>query len=310
MTSELFGYVQEFPDSDSGERFDALVGLDAVKQRLVNEAVVLLKPEVLDDWSTSHHGTQLMAVRAVRERVPLIVLAGDVGTGKTELAETVGHPISGFLGIDVTLYPLSLNARGTGLVGQMTSLITSALTEVGEKGAKARNSRGHLVRALILLVDEADSVAQSRELAQMHHEDRAGVNALIQGIDAFRRDGLPVLTIMCTNRPDAIDPAVARRAAHIFRLDRPDTEQRRLVLTTAFTGAGSVTEADIEKVTHLLGASEHRPYGVTYSDLRQRFVPDAVLDVFGTNEPLAGERLIELATSFEPTRPFGRRSKP
>jgi hypothetical protein len=30
-------------------------------------------------------------------------------------------------------------------------------------------------------VDEGDALAQSRDLAQMHHEDRAGVNALIRG---------------------------------------------------------------------------------------------------------------------------------
>lgn len=310
MTSELFGYVQEFPDPDSGDRFDALVGLDALKRRVINESVVLLKPDVLDIWSATHHGTRVAAIRAVRERVPLIILAGDVGTGKTELAETVGHPISQTLRIDVTLYPLSLNARGAGLVGQMTTLITSALTEIGQKAAAARSSQGHLKRALILLVDEADSVAQSRELGQMHHEDRAGVNALIQGIDAFRRDGLPVLTIICTNRPDAIDPAVARRAAHIFRLERPHDEQRRFVLTAALAGAPRVTEPDIAKVAHLLGPTEDRPYGATYSDLRQRFVPDAVLDAYGRNEPLSGERLIELAEAFRPTRPFGQEPRP
>ncbi|WP_203416915.1 AAA family ATPase [Jiangella ureilytica] len=265
---------------------------------------MLLKPEVLDKWSSKHHDGLVAAVRSVRERVPLIVLAGDVGTGKTELAETVGHPIARALGVDVTLYPLSLNARGSGLVGQMTTLITSALTEVGQRAAKARSTNGNLNRAFVLLVDEADSVAQSRELAEMHHEDRAGVNALIQGIDTFRKDGLPVLTIMCTNRPDAIDPAVARRAAHIFSLERPDQAQRDFVLQAALSGASNITNADIEKVAHLLGATEDRPYGATYSDLRQRFVPDAVLDAFGRDAPLDGERLIELASSFVPTRPF------
>jgi AAA+ superfamily predicted ATPase len=232
------------------------------------------------------------------------VLAGDVGTGKTELAETVGHPISQALGINVTLFPLSLNARGTGLVGQMTTLITEALTEVAERAARARTSQGRINRALILLVDEADSVAQSRELVQMHHEDRAGVNALIQGIDNFRREGLPVLTVMCTNRPDAIDPAVARRAAHIFHLDRPSDENRRALLTLALNGATQVSDSDIERVAKLLGPTDQRHYGVTYSDLRQRFLPDAVLDAFARNEPLTGERLLELATDFEPTRPF------
>lgn len=304
MTSELFGYVQEFPDPDSGARFDGLVGLDDVKRRLVNEAAVLLKPEVLDKWATAHHQGSVNAVLAVRDRVPLIVLAGDVGTGKTELAETVGHPISQLLRVDVTLYPLSLNARGTGLVGQMTTLITGALNEVRDMAAKARTIQGRLNRAVILLVDEADSVAQSRELAQMHHEDRAGVNALIQGIDGIRKEQLPVLTIMCTNRPDSIDPAVARRAAHIFRLERPSAAQTRDVLMAALDGTG-VPRGHIDKVAQLLGPTDSRTYGATYSDLRQRFVPDAVLDAFGRDTPIAGSRLIELAAAFVPTRPFG-----
>jgi len=304
MTSELFGHVQEYPDPDCRARFDALVGIDPIKDRLVNEATVLLMPDTLDKWAATHHRGPIPAVDAVRNRVPLVVLAGDVGTGKTELAETVGHPISQRLGIDVTLYPLSLNARGTGLVGQMTTLITSALAEVRNMAAKARTSQGRLNRAIILLVDEADSVAQSRDLAQMHHEDRAGVNALIQGVDLFRKEQLPVLTILCTNRPDAIDPAIARRAAHIFQFSRPGTEQCRAVLMAAFDGA-DVSEADIEQVVQLLSPSQTRAFGATYSDLRQRFVPDAVMDALGSNAPIRGPRLVELAAVFTPTRPFG-----
>jgi len=309
MTSELFGHVQEFPDPDSGKRFDALIGLDHVKTRLVNEAAVLLRPEVLDVWATKHHSGPIAAVRAVGERVPLVVLTGDVGTGKTEVAETVGHPISQLLKVDVTLYPLSLNTRGNGLVGQMTTLITNALTEIRHMAEKARTGSGGLNRALILLVDEADSVAQSRELVQMHHEDRAGVNALIQGIDGFRKDRLPVLTIMCTNRADSIDPAVARRAAHIFAFERPDEEQRRHVLTQAFVGAG-IDCSIVDELVQLLGPTGQRPYGVTYSDIRQRFVPDTVLDAFGNDTSLNGTRLVELAAEFAPTRPFGQESAP
>ncbi len=309
MTSELFGDVQEFPDPDSGDRFDALVGLDHVKARLVNEAAVLLKPEVLDAWAKEHHDGPIAAIRSVVDRVPLIVLTGDVGTGKTEIAETVGHPISRTLDVAVTLYPLSLNARGSGLVGQMTTLITNALVEVRTMAEKARTGTGKLNRALILLVDEADSVAQSRELAQMHHEDRAGVNALIQGVDGFRKDRLPVLTIMCTNRADAIDPAVSRRAAHIFTFSRPDDEQRQQVLTEAFADAG-IDQSTVDDVVRLLGPSEARPYGATYSDLRQRFVPDSVLDAFGSGSPITARRLVEIATTFEPTRPFAQGGPP
>ena len=303
MTAELFGHVQEFPDSESGERFDALVGLDEVKARLVNEALVLLKPEVVDAWAERHHNGPISAVQAIRGRLPLIILAGDVGTGKTEIAETVGHPISQALKVDVTLFPLSLNARGSGLVGQMTALITQALTEVRSMAEKARTSTGSLNRALILLIDEADSIAQSRELAQMHHEDRAGVNSLIQGIDGFRKDHLPVLTVLCTNRADSIDPAVTRRAAHIFTFERPDEGQCRHVLTEAFADAG-IPPCIVDELVHLLGPASERQYGVTYSDLRQRFIPDAVLDAFGACTPIEGKRLIEIAEKFVPTRPF------
>ena len=303
MTAELFGNVQEFPDPESGKRFDALVGLDDVKTRLVHEAEVLLSPDALNEWAQQHHGGPISAVKAVSGRSPLIILAGDIGTGKTEIAETVGHPISQKLGIDVTLYPLSLNARGSGLVGQMTTLITQALAEVRSMAEKARTNRGNLNRALILLVDEADSVAQSRELAQMHHEDRAGVNALIQGVDGFRKDRLPVLTILCTNRADAIDPAVARRAAHTFIFERPNDDQRRHILTEAFDDAG-ISSCAVDKIVSLVGPTDVRPYGVTYSDLRQRFVPDAVLEAFGTWGAINDQQLIRLAEEFVPTRPF------
>ena len=94
MTAELFGNVQEFPDPESGKRFDALVGLDDVKTRLVHEAVVLLMPDALNEWAQQHHNGPISAVEAVSGRSPLIILAGDIGTGKTEIAETVGHPIS------------------------------------------------------------------------------------------------------------------------------------------------------------------------------------------------------------------------
>ena len=36
--------------------------------------------------------------------------------------------------------------------------------------------------AAILLIDEADALAQSPAQSQMHHEDRAGVNALVRKI--------------------------------------------------------------------------------------------------------------------------------
>lgn len=303
--SELFGNVMEYPDSAAQERFNALVGIDHIKKRLVNEASVLLDPQVLEEWSSKHHGSSLDAVRAVKQRAALIVLAGDVGTGKTELAESVGDPITRVLDLPMlTLYPLSLSARGRGLVGEMTTLITQAFEHVRSSVGAARDSKGRIRNVAILLIDEADAIAQSRELSQMHHEDRAGVNALIRGIDSLRRDQLPVLTVLCTNRSDALDPAIARRAAHVFTFSRPTTEQRVHVLSTALAGTGVTTNA-IDEAARLLGPRGEVGWGATYSDLRQRFVPDLILGAYGDDAPITDLGLRKAAESFVATRPFG-----
>lgn len=307
MTTEgLFGSVTTFPDETASRRFGDLVGVDEIKRRLLSEAVALLDPSRVESWSTREHHRILPAVREVVDRSPLFVLAGDVGTGKTELAETVGEPIARRLGIPVTLYPLTLSARGHGAVGEMTSLLTSAFEAVVESGRPGRGRDGKLRHAIILLIDEADALAQSRELAQMHHEDRAGVNALIRGIDSIRKERIPALAVMCTNRLGALDPAVRRRAAATFEFARPDAAARRELLCRSFAGAG-IPESDLAEVVRLTGPLECQEFGCTFSDLRQRFVPTAVMDAMEVGTPISGSRLVELARRFRPTPPFQSR---
>lgn len=303
-TTDLFGQTTELPDLDAAERFASLVGLDTIKGRLLGEAEVLLDPTRIESWSERHHGSVLDIASTLSSRIPLVVLAGDVGTGKTELAETVGDPIARAHSIDVTMYPLSLNTRGQGLVGEMTSLITRAFDSVRSDFKTSRDPRtGRARHAGIIVIDEADALAQSRELAQMHHEDRAGVNALIRAVDGIRRDRLPILTIMCTNRGSALDPAVTRRAAHIFNLTRPDTNACVALLIAALAGA-SIEERHICDAAEHLGPQAGRPYGATYSDIRQRLIPDLFMTAYSADEPVTGSRLVTAAAAFEPTRPF------
>jgi len=299
----LFAAVEEFPNDRAQERFDGLMGIDWIKCQVATEAHALLDPGIVEAWSMHAHRAVIPAVRDVTSRTALVVLGGDVGTGKTELAETVGDRIARDLGKKVTLFPLSLSARGHGAVGEMTTLLTRAFDTVREQAAGGRGRDGALRHATILLVDEADALAQSRELAQMHHEDRAGVNALIRGVDGLRNDRLPVLTIMCTNRLDAIDPAVRRRAAAIFAFTRPDDEAREDLLRRTLHGV-AISDAEMKELVRLTGPRDGRVYGCTYSDLRQRFIPGAVLEAVDHGGPLTGERLNARAADFVPTRPF------
>ena len=304
-TQGLFGDVQEYPDPRARERFDSLFGLDHIKSRILTEARVLLAPDLVVDWSTKNHGIVIGAARSVADRPSLLILSGDVGTGKTELAESVGDPIARGLKIGVTLFPMSLSARGKGLVGEMTSLITAAFDEVRTAvPGSARDEMGKTQHAGMLLIDEADALAQSRDSVQMHHEDRAGVNALIRGIDAIRRDRAPILILMCTNRVDSLDPAVLRRAAGTFAFERPTQDQLASLLARELGDVG-LEESELMSLASALGVHPTRSYGCTYSDVRQRFVPSAVLDAIEREEPIRNERLFALAESFEPTRPFG-----
>ncbi len=299
--ADVFERSEKFPNPAAGERYHRLVGLDEVKARLLTEARLLLNPELLERWSTMHHGRVLPVVTALRERVPLFVFAGDVGTGKTVLAETFGHELARVEEISVTLMRLSLNARGTGRVGEMTSLIATAFRAVEERVAGQRGSK-RPTTGVVLLIDEADALAQSREASQMHHEDRAGVNALIRGIDHVSAAGLPVITVMCTNRKSAIDPAVQRRAAQIFEFERPNEAQRAEILRRAFEGTG-LAQAALEDLARRTGPIDGRPYGYTYSDLTMRLIPGAVIDAF-PDRPLTAARLAELVDGHPPTAPF------
>jgi len=294
MNADLFEAVVELPDNAARRRYDSLIGVDEIKRRLVREAQILLDPDTLRRWSERFHGGQIAACEALADRPPMFLFAGDVGTGKTALAETFGDVVAREWKQSVYLFRLSLSSRGSGAVGEMTQLLAAAFEEVR---ASARSGSG-----VIMLIDEADALAQSRETAQMHHEDRAGVNALIRGLNSLTEHRLPVIVVLATNRLSAIDPAVRRRAAAVFEFERPTEEQRRRALT-ALTAGLDLKSSDIDQLVAISGPTETRPWGYTFSDLYQRLVPTAVLEAF-PDAPLTAERLLAVAYELVPTPPF------
>ncbi len=231
-----------------------------------------------------------------------MVLAGDVGSGKSELAETIGDSVARQEKIHITLFPLSLSTRGQGLVGEMTQLLSSAFDYTIAEASKLKTTSGRARGAVILLVDEADALAQSREATQMHHEDRAGVNAFIRGIDRIGTSRLPAAVIMCTNRLGALDPAVRRRAADILVFERPDDVKRNAVLAKPLEELG-LSKAQIGTLVTITGAHKPREYGFTFSDLTQRLLPAIVLDAY-PDKAINVARALEIARAMAPTPPF------
>lgn len=299
---ELFERRLSYPDVDAQERLNWLVGLEGHKARLTKILALLVNPAGLEVWSKKYHPEASGVLKAVLRRPPLVVLAGDVGAGKSELAETIGDAIARQEKIDITLFPMSLSTRGQGRVGEMTQLISTAFELTVGEANKLKGSSGKARGAVILLVDEADALAQSREAAQMHHEDRAGVNAFIRGIDRLGNGRLPAAVIMCTNRLTALDPAVKRRAADILVFERPDDMQRHTVLGESLRQLG-LTKTQIDAVVSATGAQKGRAYGFTFSDLTQRLLPSIVLDAYPAGA-VSPARAVEMARAMAPTPPF------
>ncbi|MFF3277316.1 AAA family ATPase [Streptomyces chrestomyceticus] len=302
MTSQddLFHPVIELPETTRRARYDRLVGLDELKLRLRKEAVLLADPRRLQTWADTFHRGPVAALDLFADRAPLFVFAGDVGSGKSALAESFGCDLADQLDLPVFLYRLKLATRGSGLVGEMTALIGDAFSHLHVAGRRAAGTRG-VNSVLVLVVDEADALVQSREAQQMHHEDRAGVDAFLAGIDSLAGAQIPVLVVLCTNRVGALDPAVMRRTAVTFTFTRPDDQQRHAVLTQALHGT-AVRPETVDKLVTMTGPSTGRP-GYTFSDLTQRLVPAAVLRAF-PDRPVVDEDLLMLAEEIQPSPVF------
>jgi hypothetical protein len=106
---------------------------------------------------------------------------------------------------------------------------------------------------------------------------------------------------MCTNRYDALDPAVTRRAAEILAFGRPKVEQRRLLLGPKLGELG-FHEGQIEAIVAATGERDGR-FGFTFSELTQRLSPAIVLDAY-PNRPILPQRALEIAEEMTPTPPF------
>lgn len=299
---QLFERRITYPDFEVSERLDRLVGLEDHKARLIKIIGLLINSDSLATWVDTYHKGADSVLDLVPNRPPLVILEGDVGTGKTELAETIGDAVARKEDVNITLFPLSLSTRGQGRVGEMTQLLSAAFDHTFTEARKLKNSQRISRGAVILLVDEADAITQSRDTTQMHHEDRAGVNAFIRGVDRLGNGKLPVAVIMCTNRFGALDPAVTRRAADILTFTRPDKKQRFAVVEPPLKQLG-LSSPQIKEIVNSTGPNGLKEYGFTFSDIRQRLLPSIILDAYPDN-PVNPDRALEIARNMRPTPPF------
>lgn len=290
--SDLFELERTLPDESiqvSGKR---LVGFETRYERIRLDLRLLSAPEEVRAWSRRLYGRELPLCEIVADRYPLLIFSGDVGTGKTVTAEAACDRLARESGRPAMLFKLSTRVRGTGKVGQMSSLINQAFGIITKEAGRAKSA--------FLIVDEADSLSASRDGGQSHHEDKVAVNTIIQKVDDLRKLGGRVLVILCTNRGKALDPAIVRRAARIERFDRPDPQEREQVFRMDYDGVG-LSEAEVRELVEITGPQD-RPVrlGFTFSDLRARLLPEALGLVF-PDKKLSATEIIRAAKSLQPS---------
>jgi AAA+ superfamily predicted ATPase len=299
----FFEAERVYPNSDARAWYDRLVGLDDHKRQLLLELELLLYPDRLIHWSRKHHHVELSVCRIMASRAPLLLLEGDVGCGKTALAETVGDPLAERTRDKVHLLKVNTQVRGTGMVGEMTDLIVQAFVQAETRADALKGA------PLLLLIDEADALAATRTEQHMHHEDKAGLNTLLQRIDGLRLGKRRIVVLFITNRPDALDPAIRRRAALHLTFARPDDEVRAKLFRQSFSDF-ELTPNQVKELVKLTGHDAEKRFGAifTFSDLTDRLLPAALRDAYAGDRALTADDLINHAKEMKPTPLMNRRA--
>lgn len=268
---KIFDSETVLPNDNLAAKEKTLLGFDARYARVRDQLRLLLSIGELGSWNKEHHGGRLSLCSLVSEQYPLVIFYGDVGTGKTATAECIANRlVSEARAEDSILFKLSNRVRGSGKVGEMGSLVAEAFEKVTQAAGRGRRA--------ILIIDEGDSLAAARSQDHSHHEDKVAVNTLIQGIDDLRRFGGRVVTILCTNRIAAVDPALQRRAAIMEEFRRPTAEERKQLFAMDLA-ALPIRGNELDQLVAMTGARDGLPTW-TYSDIRTRLYPAALALAF------------------------------
>lgn len=292
MSQNSFDYRAELPSDKDEDIARSLIGFDARYQMMRNHLKMILSPDEVDVWAAKYHQKGLALCQLMRQRHPMFLFSGDVGTGKTVTAQCAANRLTKEMAAAGVLLKLGSQIRGRGLHGEMTQKVRDAFEELKSAAGKKRLA--------FLIIDEADAVASMRDTEQMHQEEKSAINTLIQRIDDVREAGGRIVVFLCTNRPHVLDQAIVRRAALHLEFKRPNEAERTELLTRDLNGL-NLSDEDIQSLVRLTGADKDkcRP-GYTYSDFRLRIYPHAVATTF-PNKPLTLDGLKQAIQETPPS---------
>lgn len=292
MSDSSFDKIISLPNKEIQERSESLIGFEKKFNRIYASLQLLLDKEGLIKWSNENYGKVLPIVSSIEERHPLIIFEGDVGTGKTVTAESIADKATRMLNKEGFFLQLSTRVRGEGLHGEMGNLVNDAFDKLKQETGKRRLA--------FLLIDEADAIATSRGTQQMHQEEKAAVNTLIQRLDELRSMKGRAVVFMATNRLHYLDEAIVRRAAVVLEFKRPDFDERYELFKREMDGV-SLSDSELKELSQLTGENETNDVGFSFSDLRLRLLSEVISKAFLNNEKVSLELIKETIKEVKPS---------
>ncbi len=156
---------------------------------------------------TTVHGKGGFSAERPRDPGVSALFTGPSGTGKTLAAEVLAKQ----LGLD--LFRIDLSAVISKFIGETEKNLRRVFDAAEGSGA-------------ILIFDEADALFGKRTDVKDSHDRYANVEVsyLLQRIEAYQG-----ITILTTNRREAIDPAFLRRLRFIVSFPLPDPPTRAAI---------------------------------------------------------------------------------
>ena len=287
--AEIFDNIITLPSAEVQKQTENLVGFQSKFDRIYNNLKLLLDQGSLSDWSKKYHKVDLPIISQLKDKYPLIILAGDAGTGKTISATSIADKMTRELGKEGYFLKLSTRVRGEGMHGEMGKLVNDAFSQLKTQAGKRRLA--------FLLIDEADAIATTRATSQMHQEEKAAVNTLIQKIDEVREMDGRAIIFMSTNRLHYIDEAILRRAAIVLEFKRPTEEEYKELYAQSLKGL-NLTEEELNELAKL--SMKDGELGYSFSDVRLKVLPEAVAMAY-PHKPLSFDILKETINNVKPS---------
>lgn len=205
------------PDPILAQKWNSLLGLDEVKQRILFSFKTAMNPNILYDWFVQVYQKDAPKnLFASLDAKGKVLISGPSGTGKSEfvfglanaLSETFQKPTH-FLVADLVRSKFE---------GESARYIWQTFQYARQKAVETKE-------IFLVFYDEGDSVAGDRTNEQMHDTVKQAVNRFLQELEMTDpKQG--VFVAVCSNLRQIIDAACDRRFDIHENFELPDESLR------------------------------------------------------------------------------------